>query len=291
MQKSISKLWSILKIPRDISSHDIAKLFHYTHNAKKEKIVRENDVVFRLSRVDCFLDKNEGFQILEPYYHACGQFCEESKGEKKQAFYEMLMSIGQQDLLSSFTGVWVACFSKNGNSSFMKRRYAAGDGWILGVGFYYLGNLCIDFPVEFGTINLLEIQYSFNRMVVIIKNALEKCYKVFEKEENQDFREALKQNIVQWLGEYSLIYKSADYKLEEEIRLVCKFASGFSVWEDAERGIKIEASINGYDPVVELILDKKYLLCETQEPSIYFDTKLNKTIVTTEEIRKVRCKK
>ena len=225
-ENRLTKILRALCSPRNISSENVGKLFHYTYDEKKGKIVSQDNVVFKLSRIDQFLDRNEGFHILEPFYHACGDLYENKIIDEN--FYKTLLSIKQYDILNSFLGVWVLCFSKNGNSVFLKRRYAAGKGWILGIVSNCLDEICIDFPGNYGTINLYEVVYSFNKMVRVIENAIKKYYKHYKNEPTE--QSVCKQEIASWLGEYSLIYKSADYKFEEEIRLVCKFVPDFIGW-------------------------------------------------------------
>lgn len=280
-------LWMSLKAPDNLSSECVCKLFHYTNNVKKEKIADGCNLVFKLSRVDDFLDRNEGFQILEPYYHACGHLYE--SGVIDKVFYELLIDIKQKDLLDGFSGAWIMCFSKNGNSPYMKRRYAAGDGWIFGINLDQLYGACIDFPADYGSIGLYEVEYSFNKLFSVFKKSLKKYYELYKQVKNGDLM--VKRDIVNWLCEYSLIYKSSDYKPEEEIRLVCKFSSDFTRWENHEDGIRFESFVNGYDAVVKMILDKKWLIYEAQNLDICLDTKLNKTIIHDYELRKVLSKK
>jgi len=282
-EKHLAMVRSTLKSPKNISSQNIGKLFHYTYGEKKEKIVGQNEVVFQLSRVDEFLDKNEGFHVLEPYYHACGDLYEDQIIDED--FYRILRSINQNDIANIFSGSWVLCFSKNGNSTFLKRRYAAGEGWILGILFSYLDDVCINFPEDYGMIDLYEVEYSFKKLLRFMKNAIAKYYKLYKQEPIEDF--ICKNEIAAWLSEYSLIYKSADYKSEEEIRLVCKFTPNFSVWENKEYKIKFESSVSGYNASIKMILSKDRLIYASQKPALCFDTKLNKTILRGEEIHKV----
>ena len=169
-KKKYLDLSLILQGPNSISSENVLKLFHYTHDSKKDFIVGEDKVVFHLSRVDEFLDKNEGIQILEPYYHACGQLYED--GDINKPFYEQLVSIKQKDLFDKFVGSWVLCFSKNGNSKFLKRRYAAGDGWILGINFDCLDDIAIELPEGYGSCYLYEVKYSLRGIIQELRNAL-----------------------------------------------------------------------------------------------------------------------
>lgn len=268
-------------------------LFHYTHNSKKEKIVGKNKVVFKLSRVDKFLDKNEGYQILEPYYHACGHLYEIGAIDKD--FYLTLISIKEQDLQRRLSNVWVICFSKNGCSEFMKRRYAAGDGWILGISFHRMHtidtgifsaeyNSNSDYNNEFfGDFSLLEVRYSFEEMFEFIKERINEYYKIYKSKQtyNDKTKERIVLDITNWLEEFCLLYKNPLYKQEEEIRLICKPNKGFSSWEDAESGIKIKTFFDGDDVTIEMVLDKKWLTFESQSLNDGLSTKMNKLFISS----------
>jgi hypothetical protein len=244
-----------------------------------------------LSRVDKFLDKNEGYQILEPYYHACGHLYEIGVIDKD--FYLILRGINEKDIQSHFSNVWVICFSKNGNSEFMKRRYAAGDGWILGISFDRLhtvdtgvfsaeSNFVREDNNEFeGDFSLLEVRYSFEEMFEFIKERINEYYKIYKSKQtyNDKTKERIVLDITNWLEEFCLLYKNPLYKQEEEIRLICKPNKGFSSWEDAESGIKIKTIFDGDDVTIEMVLDKNWLIFETQNLNDGLDTKLNKVII------------
>ena len=284
-EKSRNKIFlKLLKNePSKLKETDIRSLFHYTRDNIKEKIVKENDVVFKLSRLVDFLDKNEGIQVLEPYYHACGQLYEKQKINKE--FYELLVGIKQNDLYSHITGVWLLCFSKNGYSDFLKRRYAARDGWILGINYQILDDISVSFPNEFGNIEVYEVNYSFANEYKKIKEAIKSIYQLYLQENIDVAKTKSKNQLVEILNNHSLTYKNADYRKEEEIRLVCKFKPEFSQWTDSEYGIKFVASIDGYTPEVRIILPKKHLIIEKQKLDICYCTGLNKSFMTSDGIK------
>ena len=276
----ITRLECILKSPKDVSNTNIAKLFHYTSNKKKEKIVTPDKVIFKLSRISQLLDRNEGYQILEPYYHACGELYQD--GTIDRNFYELLTSVQQNDISKSFVGMYVLCFSKNGNSSFMKRRYAAGDGWILGGNLDKLEDICIDTPDGFNCIVLYEVKYSFMKIVRFIKNCLKKYYDFYKQQDIEDSE--VKGAIVKWLSGHSLVYKATDYKFEEEIRLVCKLSPGASKLGNNECGVQFEIFADNDEVGLKMIFDKKWLIYESQDLEPCFDLKLNKNIISKKSI-------
>lgn len=281
------ELSDFLKEPREVSSANISMLFHYTRNETKNKIVGENEISFLLSRADSFLDKNEGIQVLEPYYHACGDLFE--KSEVSERFYKFLMRINVEELKRT-SKFWVFCFSKNANSVFLKRRYAANNGWILGTAFYTLENLCDAFPEELGELRLYEVEYSFDKIFEQIKETLRECYEKYVAvtqgmtEKYLLYQEKiLKKHIANWLSEYGLICKGHDYSGEEEIRLLCNFKRKTLKRENQEQGWRIEKKRK----TVKLYFAKKRLVYATQELEPCFDTRLNKPIVKVNEIREV----
>ena len=268
------------------------QLFHYTYDEKKKKIVVGDNIVLKLSRVDDFLDKNEGYQILEPYYHACGHLYE--TGVINKDFYLTLINVKDKDLKAKFTKAWIICFSKNGNSEFLKRRYAAGDGWVLGISFDRLYTAetglfkCVEHSDREHTnfnssepncdISLCEVKYSFDEMFRFITESLTKYYQIYKSMQKYDdkTKEEIVVDIVNWLEDFCLRYKSPIYEPEEEIRLICKLGANFSFWEDRENGIQVELSIDCGDDVIEIVLDKNWLTRETQKPNDTDDTELNK---------------
>ena len=105
------------------------RLFHYTTNESKEKIVNADSITFKFSNANDFLDKNEGIHIMEPFYHACGTMYE--RGEIDGSFYAMLKNIQAKDIVENVETAWILCFSRDGCSQFLKERYAPKDGWVL----------------------------------------------------------------------------------------------------------------------------------------------------------------
>ena len=159
----------------------------------------------------------------------------------------------------------------------MKRRYAAGNGWILGVCFGYLSNVCTAASDDCERIELYEMRYSFGDLLEIMKHDLTEYYVFCQKERAAN--DVYKLEISDWLGRYSLIYKGEDYQLEEEIRLVCEFPSDFSAWENKKHGVQFKASVSGYDASVKMSLDKKKLVYASQKLGAGFDTSMNKQII------------
>ena len=288
VQYSLSYLRSKLTDQKRVKSENLCSLYHYTNNVKKHQIVKENNITLKLSCVNDFLDKNECIQVLEPFYYVCGELYNEKIIDDD--FYKLLKGIQKEDLNKNISSMWVLCFSKDGNSEFMKNRYAPNDGWILEFNFAFFEDLCYNFPKNLGEINVYEMNYSFKNMSSVFKRELRKAFDIYKNLKQVD-AVGTKRVIVDWLKTYSLCYKSADYRFEDEVRIVCEFKPCFSFWEDDENGVKIKKEINGNRNTVNVILDKKHLKAEMQQLDVFCCKEMNKTVITGEEIRAIYKKK
>ena len=245
-----------------------SNLFHYTNSKAKEKILYGDYIDFCLSRTEDFLDKNEGIQILEPFYLACGTLYENETIDEE--FYLILRSINANTIRNYNSGAWILCLTPNGNSQYMKLRYAA-KGCIIGIPELPLDDLCIKFPADFGRINLCKVEYSFEKMYTKFKRDLEKIYDRYRKCLNDNVSgskaetiSVLKKLMIQYISMICYSYKSSDYKNEEEIRLICYIEKEFSCWnfEAANINVRMLADIDNNDPKLHLQLEKgKYLYC------------------------------
>jgi len=126
----------------------ILNLFHYTNKIAKAKIVCESGIDFRLSQVGGFIDKNEGIQIIEPFYHACGRLHEQ--GKINDEFFKIARNITLLDIRSKHEETWILCMSQNGYSTYMKERYASKDGWIIGIQSYAFKDFEMSFDNTLG---------------------------------------------------------------------------------------------------------------------------------------------
>ena len=117
----------------EVKPNSILTLFHYTKEETSKQIVRNDSIVLRFTEGKCFSDKNEGILIFEPYRFICNKLW--NYGKFNKAFYDLLCGITNEDIRSLSEQRWIFCFSNNGNSKYLKERYAPRDGKIIGIHF------------------------------------------------------------------------------------------------------------------------------------------------------------
>ena len=276
-----------------IKNIQACKLFHYTSHANKEKIVNENSIVFWFTRADRFLDKNEGVQILEPYYYACGALYDKKLIDKE--FYLLLREIVKpNDLRQHISNSWIICFSSSGSSKFGKIRYAPNDGWILGFQAGNIGDFCNEVQLNGGMLTLENVCYDRE---VFQKYFYESLLKVYKKHQDlvlasngfnqKKFNLCLKKLFTKRIAEYALAYKSVEYRDEEEIRLICTISGKFQSWKNETEDCAICMSGEGKSHHLEIHFRRKEMVFESQELEAGFETSINKSIISAKEIQEV----
>ena len=272
----------------ELESKQFLNLFHYTTDANKNRIVSENGIDFKFSRAEKFLDKNEGVQIMEPFYHACGRLHE--YGEIDDEFFGVIRSIVVDDMENE-EDLWILCLSQNGCSSYMKERYASRNGWIIGVQAHALKDLKFDFDNALGDIRIVAVQYSHAKMRRIFESDLKKLYRWYcnDKKKNtfgskKALRQRLKDVIIGRLSFYRYCYKNSDYKHEEEIRVLVNIKPGFVEWSSPNNDISLQRGKDNKKIELHLILGHEYKYLVSQKVNWVNSTKLNKSFVTEKEI-------
>lgn len=276
----------ILTMDSQFYASDITTLYHYTNNSTAQKNILKDPayIDFRLTKVKDFLDKNEGNAILEPYLHACGHLVSDSKISSE--FHEILISF-RPNSLKNRENTWVLCFSKNGNSKFLKERYSAKESAILSFHSEYFENL--EFEKLDVRCRLIQVCYSFPKMKQVFEKIMKKLYCCYHCEiENGMPKKDAKNWVTRCLhsifDEYSLHYKDATYKKEEEIRLICQPNPEFC-----------GSSIPQYQPTffygtdgkLHLSLPRKRFLKNVLDDICWQNSsKLNSAIISYEELRR-----
>ena len=265
-------------------------LFHYTNNRAKENILSDDHIDFCLTRAEDFLDKNEGAQILEPFYHACGVLYEEGKIDEE--FFCILRSIRADTIRTHSSGAWILCLTPNGNSKYMKSRYAARDGWVIGISTLPLEDLCNDSSHCFDRVELCMVEYSFNKIRDKFIHDLTKIYNryldcldnnIYNSKEKTII--TLEKLMIQYISMNCYSYKSSDYKTEEEIRLICYPATEFLSWKSEDGSVELFVTLDKSIPKLHLLLNNKnsYYCC-TDKLEWQNSKELNKAFLRDKEI-------
>lgn len=217
-------------------------------------------------------------------------------GAISKEFYFFLKSIKADSLNPSQKDPWIICFTAEGNSQFMKEKYAPGDGWLIELlkqPFESLeSNFSSNDTMHPNYIFLAEVEYSYLKIKNIIQEMLAhlySCYQNYVNEDEEDEEETEKKKkeiakaiVIQFLSMYSLFYKSDSYKDEKEIRLICNINPELKEWTDPD------------DNNTTLYFENEYLFLKLSGNSyrqsfhnldVYNSIEINKQIITSQEIR------
>lgn len=265
-------------------------LYHYTSNNARNIIVNEEEmsVNFRLTKASDFLDKNEGTYILEPYYHACGSLYD--KNIIDFDFYSILKSIKSSSIKRNAKNFWILCLTAEGYSKFMKERYAPNDGWLIELAETAFDKLIRAFNSENDTnfsnwICMAEVRYTYYEMKEQLQDVIHKIFDRYNSDNSKSKkkkRSLVLKTLKQYLSQYNFCYKSESYKDEKEIRLICCVDKRFDNWVN-----KSDPQMYLYfkDNRLYLHLAKDCYRRSMQQPNVYNAIEMNKSIITSEEIR------
>lgn len=264
-----------------VPSDNIAHLFHYTRKSNEKQILKNNKIDFRMSKARELLDQNEGNSIFEPYYHACG--CLFDKQEIDDKFFRLVRSI-TPEMLSSKEDTWILSLSSDGDSSFLKERYAAKDCLIIGLQAHRLLDLkdsesnCESY-VNF---QVLQVCYSFADMKENFSRILREAYGAYclPSRKTKDIKNRIIGLLVEALETYRYEYKERTYQEEREIRLVFQKRKAFNrlkVGNDAFLQFDERRQLH-------LIMNQKpYLFCIYDNTESTNSETLNKSVCTPDD--------
>lgn len=272
-----------LSLRESVPSDNIDHLFHYTRKSNKKQILKNNKIDFRMSKACELLDRNEGNSIFEPYYHACGYLFENR--EIDDDFFQFVRSI-TPEMLSSKEDTWILSLSSDGDSSFLKERYAAKDCSIIGLQAYRLLDLK-DSESNCGSyvnFQVFQVCYSFADMKEKFLRVLREAYKAFclPSRKTKDIQSRIVGLLVEALETYRYGYKERTYQEEREIRLVFQKKKAFNYLK-VKNGVFLQFDECGR---LHLIMNQKpYLFCIYDNTEPANSETLNKTILTSDDFR------
>lgn len=112
------------------SKEDYLDLFHYTPLENKNKIITKEKIDFRFTRADCFQDTKEVLHAVELMKKALSSLFNQNKIDK--AYFQVMkeyldISHDVKEIVGELRSKYVFCFSKNGNSEYLKNNYACAN--------------------------------------------------------------------------------------------------------------------------------------------------------------------
>lgn len=192
----------------------VPSLFHYTAAENANKIIHPRFIDFRLTRADCFADKNEGKHIVSVFLQACGECFQ--KGVIDRQYYNILISAAGK-YRPVCAERYVLCFSKKENSRYLIENYACcqgkREGICVGVHAINVEDLEFELPM-----NLYDVVYDDKVLLRQMQILIMQMYQL-RSQDRSGFL-ITESIVIMQLLIYGLVYKHPDYSNEEETRLL-----------------------------------------------------------------------
>lgn len=233
--------------------------FHYTNLDNRKLILKDDCIDLRLTRADCFADKQEMLHVIPIIEDVCVELLD--RGQIDREFYTTIKqsTINNQSILKEFRKFYVFCLSANGNSSYLKENYACKDGKngvVIGIQetafedlqFYIDGEA--EKPVD--GIYMYDVIYDKEELHDGFYRIIKTLYKLrYHGAANE---KAIKKTLGALIT-YGLVYKPFAFDQEEETRLIVDLPkltlAKDKYYQDDARYLHIKLPIEAlYDEVI-----------------------------------------
>ena len=212
-----------------------ATVYHYAKGDTTKKILRENGIVLRLTRVEDFKDKYEGKATLVCYDLALIELLEEGNISQKE--YELLCDAEPTTKCLVFqkkdktTGAdvyarekyvpYVICFSNQKDNDYMFEHYASGDNLQGCIGFYP-AELREELRVQMRPLDEISIQkIMYGRETIkMLKQAIERVVSILRESNDETSQKYCRNLIDELLRELQYPAKMGRFWREDEKRLI-----------------------------------------------------------------------
>ncbi len=212
------------------SKEEYPVLFHYTPLENKNKIIMKEKIDLRFTRADCFQDKKEVLHSVELMKKALSSLFNQNKIDK--AYFQVMkdyLDIGHdvKEIVGELRSKYVFCFSKNGNSDYLKNNYAcANDSKGVKISFdvFQLGEFLHDDEIEgekdnFPYPEMFEVEYNEEEVMAYLQAFLLKMYQL--RDQDDEKRSISKTIIREVISVIGLVYKDGkQFHQEEETRII-----------------------------------------------------------------------
>lgn len=212
------------------SKEEYPVLFHYTPLENKNKIIMKEKIDLRFTRADCFQDKKEVLHSVELMKKALSSLFNQNKIDK--AYFQVMkdyLDIGHdvKEIVGELRSKYVFCFSKNGNSDYLKNNYACANdlkGVKISFDVFQLGEFLHDDEIEgekdnFPYPEMFEVEYNEEEVMAYLQAFLLKMYQLRDQDdEKRSISKTIIREVISVLG---LVYKDGkQFHQEEETRII-----------------------------------------------------------------------
>ena len=222
-------------------------LYHYTKAKNINLILQENDYSFRMTRVYDLNDKGEGKLIVSLYKEAVKQLVDNKKIDTTT--YKNIINIEPLDnilVTSEFTYLskyesYVLCFCTQNNDEFMWKEYGDKNTgiciyvptYLFHANFLKVDKCKMTMQLPCFAYSIVKVIYEKKEQIRIIYNRILEIIEIFYSEEKNEKSFGRLKFIIAWtLKELRLMFKTENYKNENEIRLIFQLAISDNDYKD-----------------------------------------------------------
>lgn len=233
--------------------------FHYTNLDNRELILKDDCIDLRLTRADCFADKQEMLHVIPIIEDVCVELL--NRGQIDRKFYSTIKqsTTNVRHILEKFRKFYVFCLSANGDSSFLKENYACKgrkNGVIIGMHGVAFEDLqfYVDKEEEKSVdgIYMYDVIYDKEELHDGFYRIIKTLYKL--RYQGAANGKAIKRTLGALIT-YGLVYKPFAFDQEEETRLIVDLPkltlAKDKYYQDDARYLHIKLPIEAlYDEVI-----------------------------------------
>lgn len=251
MEKSLSEFCEKygFSYPEYMPPKAFGDIYHYTQYETAGKILfggLSGTITFRATRSDCFKDETEGQLVHPRYLEACDKL--KATGVLDDEAYSFFAQIqpDETELFLCMTddgeeaerlpGKWYAIsFTPSGNSDYMWKHYGAAN--------LQLHIDAIPIPHE-TNYDFYPVLYDKNKQIDLICNFLKDINVFYSDKDKHTIKSLVQCQMTAW----KMLFKKADYKAENEVRLIASIPRN-------SKGIEMK---NGEKYYIEVQIPREY---------------------------------
>ena len=248
-----------------------ATVYHYAKGDTIKKILRENGIVLRLTRVEDFDDKYEGKAIMMGYKRALRELLEEGNISQKE--YELLCDAKPTTKCLVFqkkdkaTGAdvytrekyvpYIICFSNQKDNDYMFEHYTSGDNLQGCIGFYP-AELYEELRVQMRPLDESGIQKVMYGCETdkMLKQAIERVVSLLRKDNNDESQKYCRNLVDELLRKLQYPAKLARFWREDEKRLIIFLPDQDNLTEEQKAKFVFNRGTEGGKEYIEVCVPK-----------------------------------
>jgi len=222
--KSLKELAIIAYLFNDVEYDVCLELYHYTNSKNQKYIIKDDCIDLRFTRADRFdSDPNEGKHVMILFRKACIKAVQEQKISAELG--EIIISAINDfnPICKEYRNQYVFCFSKNHRNKKLIDEYAHKNnksGVIIGFQSINIEDMVND-KENMMAFQLIDVRYGEESLLENICSLFVRMYEL--KDEDDEKYSEIRSIIINQLCIYCLACKDANFKDEEETRMIINY--------------------------------------------------------------------